>query len=88
MSKYQFPACPLPPLSKVWAYLRDSGGDAQDLASQRAYMLAYCEHHQLRLEQVFEDSAISGGSVAGREQFELMVEMARRAERPVARFLR
>lgn len=75
--KFQFPACPLPPGSAVWAYLRDSGGETQDLASQRAYLLAYCEHHRLHLARLFEDGAISGGSVAGRDQFELMIDLAR-----------
>ena len=73
MSKYKFPACPLPAGASVWAYLRDSGGDSQDLASQRAYVLSYCEHHQLHLARLFEDEAMPGGSVIGREEFELIV---------------
>lgn len=82
MSGFNFPACPLPAGSPVWAYLRDSGGETQDLASQRAYVLAYCEFHRLRLARLFEDGAISGGSVAGRDEFELMVEMARISSPP------
>ena len=79
---FTFPDCPLPPNSTVWTYLRDSGGDTQDLASQRAYVLAYCRHHRLHLARSFEDGAISGGSVAGRDEFELMVELARLEKRP------
>ncbi len=77
---FNFPKCPLPPGSQVWAYLRDSGGDGQDLSSQRAYVLGYCEHHHLGLSRLFEDAAISGGSTLKREEFELMIELARRAE--------
>ena len=80
---FQFSPCPLPPLSRVWAYLRDSGGDTQDLASQRAYLLAYCEHHNLRLERVFEDGAISGGSTTGRDEFASMIDLARENTKPL-----
>ena len=82
MIGFTFPACPLPPGAAVWAYLRDSGGETQDLASQRAYVLAYCEHHRLSLVRLFEDSAISAGSVAGREEFELMIELGRLSTSP------
>ena len=80
---FQFPLCPLPPLSRVWVYLRDSGGETQDLASQRSYVLAYCEHYQLRLERVFEDGAISGGSTIGRDEFGLMIDLARQNSKPM-----
>lgn len=80
---FDFPDCPLPPGSSVWAYLRDSGGETQDLTSQRAYVLGYCEYHRLHLARLFEDGAISGGSIAGRDEFELMVELSRLEKRPV-----
>lgn len=80
--KFNFPACPLPAGASVWCYLRDSGGDTQDLASQRAYVLAYCEHYHLHLARLFEDGAISGGSVAGRDEFTLMIEMSRLSDAP------
>ena len=82
MSKYKFPACPLPLGASVWTYLRDSGGETQDLASQRSYVLSYCDHYQLHLARLFEDGAISGGSLIGRDEFELMIEKARLSERP------
>ena len=78
-----FPDCPLPPGSSVWTYLRDSGGETQDLASQRAYVLAFCEHYRLQIIRPFEDSAASGGSTLGRDEFELMIELARLEKRPI-----
>ncbi len=80
---FTFPACPLPSGSTVWAYLRDSGGETQDLSSQRAYVLAYCEHYRLHLARLFEDGATGGGSVVGRDEFELMIEMSRFGQAPV-----
>lgn len=80
---FKFSPCPLPPFSRVWLYLRDSGGDKQDLSSQRAYGLAYCQHYQLELIQKFEDSAISGGSTVGRDEFEAMIELARHSKKPL-----
>lgn len=80
---FTFKSCPLPPLSRVWVYLRDSGGDGQDLASQRAYVTAYCEHHRLEIARVFEDAAISGGSLLGRDDFTLMIELARQSTGPL-----
>jgi DNA invertase Pin-like site-specific DNA recombinase len=74
---FNFSPCPLPPGSPVWAYLRDSGGDGQDLASQRAYVLGYCDHHNLILLRTFEDAAISGGSTHKRDEFELMIDLSR-----------
>jgi site-specific DNA recombinase len=79
---FTFPSCPLPPGSSVWAYLRDSGGGTQDLGSQRAYLLAYCDYYRLTLIRLFEDGAVSGGSVVGRDQFELMITLARSHGRP------
>lgn len=46
-------------------------------------MLDYCQHYGLRLTKLFEDSAISGGAVAGRDQFEAMTELAKRADEPL-----
>lgn len=62
----------------MWAYLRDSGGDTQDLASQRAYLLAYCNHYKLNLVRLFQDAATSGGTVTHREEFEAMIDEARK----------
>lgn len=79
---FNFPPCPLPAGARVWVYLRDSGGEGQDLASQRAYVVAYCEHYNLRIVRRFEDAAAPGGSVAGRDEFELMIDMARYSDGP------
>jgi len=79
---FTFPPCALPPGSLVWAYLRDSGGESQDLASQRAYMLAYCQHYELHLDRFFEDAAVSGSSTLGRERFDAMIDLARRSDLP------
>lgn len=62
----------------MWAYLRDSGGDTQDLASQKAYLIAYCSHYKLNLVRIFQDAATSGGSVNHRDEFEAMIDEARK----------
>ncbi len=80
---FNFPNCPLLPGAPVWAYLRDSGGDGQDLSSQRAYyVLGYGKPYRLKLARLFEDTAISGGSTFKQEEFELMIEPARRTDTP------
>jgi DNA invertase Pin-like site-specific DNA recombinase len=78
-----YPACPLPPGSDVYAYLRDSGGDDQDLASQRDYVIGYCKRHRLNLFRVFEDSALKGSSTVGRDEFEEMIDLARSSDKPL-----
>lgn len=80
---YSFSPCSLGPGSRVWLYFRDSGGDAQDTASQRSFGLAYCEHYRLHVDRVFVDAAISGRSVTGREEFELMIELTKRGKKPI-----
>lgn len=58
-------------MNSAVAYLRDSGGAAQDLSTlqQREKIAAYCAQAGLTLSQVFEDAARSGTSTAGRDQF-------------------
>lgn len=80
---FKFKSCPLSPFSRVWLYLRDSGGDNQDLASQRAFSLAYCEHYRLQIIRLFEDSAISGGSTKGRDEFMAMIDLSRSGKKPL-----
>jgi site-specific DNA recombinase len=79
-----FPPCSLPPGSPVWAYLRDSGGETQDLASQRKYLMDYCKHHKLVLLRLFEDAARPGSSAENREQFQAMMDLARQSKTPQA----
>lgn len=80
---YNFPDCPLKPGSHVWLYLRDSGGETQDLSSQRDYGLAYCQHHKLIIDRAFEDGAISGESIVKRDDFGLMIELAHTSKKPL-----
>jgi DNA invertase Pin-like site-specific DNA recombinase len=77
-----FPPCNLPSGSPVWAYLRDSGGETQDLASQRAYLLEYCKFHKLLLLRLFEDAARPGSSTENRENFQAMIDLAHREKKP------
>lgn len=67
--------CPFPPGSKVNGYLRDSGGDEQDLsvAQQEAVIRQFCAQNSLVLVQLFKDEARPGGSTAGREAFDRMM---------------
>ena len=71
---------PPPPKLKagahVWAYLRDSGGPAQEQSvdQQEQEITAYCKRYNLVLiRQPFRDVARSGGSVVGRDQFMEMI---------------
>lgn len=77
-----FPNCPLSPGSPVWAYLRDSGGETQDLSSQRKYLMDYCKYHNLYLLRLFEDAARPGSSSENREQFQVMMDLARQEKKP------
>lgn len=67
---------PFPPGAAVAAYLRDSGGDEQDLSvdQQEREIRAWCQARGLRLTQVFPDRARPGSSTVGREQFHAMIE--------------
>lgn len=78
MSDYLHPPVALGPGSVVWAYLRDSGGDAQEqsVSRQNLEIRDYCQRHELSLAHVFADIARSGGSVVGREQFTDLVDMS------------
>ena len=64
------------PGSSVSAYLRDSGGNRQELsvAQQEERIRAWCAENDLILSRIFADVAISGGSTAGREQMDAMLK--------------
>ena len=66
---------PFPPQSLVTAYLRDSGGDAQDLSviQQEAEIKKWCGENQLILNQIFTDEALPGSSTVGRAGFLAMI---------------
>lgn len=76
MADYFPPPRDLPPGSKVWAYLRDSGGPTQEnsVKQQETEIRAYCDRFGLSLVEVFKDIAKSGGSVKGRDEFLRMID--------------
>lgn len=85
MTDFIPPPSGLPAGSVVYAYLRDSGGDSQELsvAQQMEQVHKYCNRHGLVLQRVFVDEAKSGGTDKGREQFEEMISTtAQPDERP------
>ncbi len=83
-------ASPPPGLSagaRVWAYLRDSGGPAQEQSvdQQEQEVIAYCRRHGLSLIKTFRDVARSGGSVIERDEFLSMIDLSeQKATRPRA----
>ena len=78
------PPTTLPVGSKVWAYLRDSGGESQEQSTlqQRTEIEAFCENFGLILIRVFEDIARSGGKSSGRLEFLEMINQSTFSERP------
>jgi DNA invertase Pin-like site-specific DNA recombinase len=66
---------PFPPGSSVAAYIRDSGGDEQDLSTiqQELEIRTWCESHQVHLTRIFLDEAQSGASTTCRTAFLEMV---------------
>lgn len=67
---------PFPQNSSVVAYLRDSGGDDQELstAQQQDYIIKWCRENQLHLTEIFADAAQPGSSTIGRTQFAAMIQ--------------
>jgi site-specific DNA recombinase len=55
--------CPFPPGSKIFAYLRDSGHDRQELsiAQQENQVRQFALEHQLTLTHIYQDEAKKGG---------------------------
>lgn len=85
--QYSPPPLGLPAGARVWAYLRDSGGPAQEqsVEQQEQEVIAYCKRHNLVLVNTFRDVARSGGSVLGREEFMSMIDLSQEEEsRPQA----
>jgi len=76
----------LKPGSEVWSYLRDSGGDSQELSigQQQIEIKAYCAEYNLILTKEFIDEARSAGSDKGRDAFADMIErISRSGEHPI-----
>lgn len=66
---------PFPTGSRVAAYLRDSGGDDQDLSvdQQENTIRSWCADNSLALTRVFTDAAAPGSSAVGRAAFQAMI---------------
>ncbi|MBA4420236.1 MAG: hypothetical protein C0391_03740, partial [Anaerolinea sp.] len=66
---------PFPPGSLVVAYLRDSGGDKQDLSvtHQQAALQKFAQENNLIITHVFADLARTGTTTVGREKFLEMI---------------
>jgi len=67
---------PFPPGSSVVAYLRDSGGEDQDLSTeqQEASIRSWCAENNLKLSNIFTDVARPGSSVVTRTEFTAMMD--------------
>ena len=76
---YLPPPSALPPGSIVDSYRRDSGGSRQDQSTdqQLTEIQAFCKKHNLVLRHNFVDEARSGGSTAGRDDFNRMIDLYR-----------
>jgi len=72
----------LPPGTRVWAYLRHSPGDDQTLESQEDAVRRHIREKGWVLDRLFKDRWASGSSTTGREEFQLMVHLARQDPRP------
>ena len=80
----------IPTGSVVDTYLRDSGGEGQDrsVSRQLEAIKEYCIRHGLELRHIYKDAAKSGGSTAGRDDFDRLISNTRNeAERPTALLL-
>ncbi|HPH98425.1 MAG TPA: recombinase family protein [Anaerolineaceae bacterium] len=75
MGKYVDPQDWFNPGARVWAYVRDSGGDGQEqsVSQQIDEIKRYCQEYGLVLEKIFTDVAKSGTTVAGRQKFQEMM---------------
>jgi site-specific DNA recombinase len=77
---------PFPPSAQVVAYLRDSGGNEQDLSvpQQENVIRAWCLDHGLILSQIFRDLRAPGSNVVGRRAFQEMISWLTQKPRPDA----
>ncbi len=71
------PPSTLPPGSIVDSYRRDSGGPRQEQSTdqQLRVIAEFCAQHGLIHRHAFMDKAESGGSTAGRDDFDRMISM-------------
>lgn len=77
---------PFPPGALLRSYLRDSGGNKQDLSvfQQRAVVEGWCEQSGYVLTHIYADAARPGGSVVGRDEFAKMIEYFSKPGQPEA----
>lgn len=70
---------PFQPSASICAYLRDSGGDEQDLSiiQQEQAVQSWCVQNSLILLAIFRDEAKPGSTVVGRTQFQKMIQYFR-----------
>jgi DNA invertase Pin-like site-specific DNA recombinase len=75
---------PFPPGALVAAYLRDSGGDKQELSvpRQEGEFRRWCAESGLVAGRVFKDEARPGSSVVARVQFQAMMHYFRSGDAP------
>lgn len=68
-------ANPFPPGSKLACYLRDSGGDDQDLSieQQENAVRDWAQENKYQVALIFKDEARPGSSTIGREGFQAMM---------------
>ena len=72
--------CPFPPGSSLFAYLRDSGHDEQELSvpQQERRIHQWCEEHGLILAHIYKDIARPGSSVVKRERLQELMHAFRK----------
>lgn len=73
----------LEPGDPVWAYLRHSPGDDQDIRSQRRGVDEFARARALVVTQWFVDEALTGSTVDQRRGFEAMLAASRTQPPPV-----
>ena len=87
---YLPPPSTLPAGSIVDTYIRDSGGQRQEQSTgqQLRQVQEFCTQYGLQLRYHFMDEAKSGGSTAGRDEFNRMMSLyENESQRPHALLL-
>jgi site-specific DNA recombinase len=71
--------CPLPVDSQVWAYFRDSGGEAQERSvnQQLEFAREYSAKHGIHLTMTFADEARPGSTTVKRDALQDLLARAR-----------
>ena len=79
-------SAPFPRGSRLAAYLRDSGGDAQELSTlqQEAQIRAWAAEHGYIIHAAYIDAARTGSTTANRDQFHAMLAEFRAEGCPMA----